>query len=469
MGVSSSSVIRDEGPDDHGYIVDVAAVEPESSVLGAQTVVVSALIVGCVLTFALNRLKRRRPELAVGLPLAVALGLRLLAAAGVSATGLESTLRGGDEDTYLNWATLLADSPIGQGFLPHDPYELHTVLFALEMKYGSFSEGAMRVGQVGIAMLGVLFLLAAVYDSAGPRAAIVTAMAARVRAGEPFLQQRAEQGADHGPRRRPRGLRRDEALAPTRPVRARRHRGRLPDSRHDPPIRGLVHDQRRGAPDPARRASAPRSPAQGHAAGLRRDSRRFSSGARPSSRRPPRRSSSDCRLPRTTPRAKVRQSSTGANSDNLALERVDFSTREAVLTQPPQAHGRRGDPPLPLAGRQSRASNWAPPEVSWPSATLLLLIVMFWEWRGRAMSRRRPVHVSAGLLTHGLFAQRRQRRHRVPLPDPPRDDRRRHARRAPRAPRATCIAAVRSPGPTSPFASHLTADGPHRRRLSDPS
>lgn len=153
----------------------VGGSQSHSSFLGAETVVVSALLVAWALVFAVRRFKRTRPDFEVGAAIAVAVGLRLLAAAGVSATGLNATLRGGDENTFMFWANALADSPLGHGFIPHGPYQLHTVLFGLEIKYGGFSEGAMRVGQVGIAMLGVLFMLAAVYDLAGPRAARLAA------------------------------------------------------------------------------------------------------------------------------------------------------------------------------------------------------------------------------------------------------------------------------------------------------
>ena len=145
----------------------------DNSVLGAETVILAILAVAGVLGFVLHRLRRTRPEFDVGAPLAVAVVLRLMAIAGVSATGLNATLRGGDETTFLGLAGILAKSSFGQGFLPHDRYQLHTVLFSLEMKFGGFSTGAMRVVQVGLAMLGVLLLLAAVHDLAGPRAALV--------------------------------------------------------------------------------------------------------------------------------------------------------------------------------------------------------------------------------------------------------------------------------------------------------
>src|SRR3954447_19716973 len=146
-----------------------------SGFVAAETVVVSMLLAGGVLAFVLHRLHRRRPELNIGLPLTVAFGVRLLAIAGVSSTGLESALRGGDEDTFLSWARLLSEDPLGHGWYPHGTFPLHTVVFALQIKLGDYTEGALRVTQVGIALLGVILILTALHDLAGGRAARIAA------------------------------------------------------------------------------------------------------------------------------------------------------------------------------------------------------------------------------------------------------------------------------------------------------
>ena len=57
------------------------------------------LLVGLALYFLMRTLVRSRPGLAIGWPIAVAVGLRVLAAAGVSLTSIASELRGGDELT----------------------------------------------------------------------------------------------------------------------------------------------------------------------------------------------------------------------------------------------------------------------------------------------------------------------------------------------------------------------------------
>jgi hypothetical protein len=143
----------------------------DSNFLQAETVVLAILLSGVVLAFTLHRLRRRRPNFAIGMPIAVGVGIRLLAMGAVASSGLQASLRGGDETTFLTFARLLADDPLGHGWWPHGHYPLHTVIFALQIKLGDFSEGAMRVTQVGIATLGMIFLAAAVHDLAGARAA----------------------------------------------------------------------------------------------------------------------------------------------------------------------------------------------------------------------------------------------------------------------------------------------------------
>jgi hypothetical protein len=106
----------------------------------------------------------------VGRPLVVAFGLRLAAIAGISATGLSASLRGGDELTFMTLARDLAAQPLGHGDFPHGVYQLHTVIFAMELKLGFLTEGAMRIVQVGIALTGVLLMLVVVHDFAGRRA-----------------------------------------------------------------------------------------------------------------------------------------------------------------------------------------------------------------------------------------------------------------------------------------------------------
>ena len=140
-----------------------------------EGVAVTLLVVGYVLWWLVRRLSRSRAELRIGLPVAVAFCLRLAAIAGIGITGLESSLRGGDEQTFLYWAHDLAAQPFGHGWLPHGTYQLHVVVFGLQLKLGFLTVGALRITQVGIALTGVVLILAAVYDLAGSRAARLAA------------------------------------------------------------------------------------------------------------------------------------------------------------------------------------------------------------------------------------------------------------------------------------------------------
>src|SRR4051794_17657186 len=143
----------------------------ERGLQDAEGVVLAVLVVGGVLWSLMAALARSRPGLRIGAPVLAGVGIRLAAGGGIGATGLNSTLRGGDETTFLTLARLLAEQPLGRGTWPHGPYKLHTELFAVQLKLGFLTEGAMRVTQVGIATAGAILIAVAVYDLAGGRAA----------------------------------------------------------------------------------------------------------------------------------------------------------------------------------------------------------------------------------------------------------------------------------------------------------
>src|SRR4051795_11911965 len=147
----------------------------ERGLLDAEGVVLTVLVVGGVLWYLLTSLARSRPGLRIGAPVLAGVGIRLAAIAGMGATGLGSTLRGGDELTFIGQARFLAEQPLGRGTLPHAPYRLHTDLFAVQLKLGFLTEGAIRVTQIGIATAGAILIAAAVYDLAGGRAARLAA------------------------------------------------------------------------------------------------------------------------------------------------------------------------------------------------------------------------------------------------------------------------------------------------------
>lgn len=142
-----------------------------SSLVSAETVIVVGLLVGYLLWFLVGKLGATRPDFKIRAPVLVGFALRLVAIAGVSASGLQSALRGGDETTFLDLARALASQPLGHGDYPHGPFQLHVVVFALEIKLFNMSQGGMRIIQVGFAMIGLILIFAAVNDLASGRAA----------------------------------------------------------------------------------------------------------------------------------------------------------------------------------------------------------------------------------------------------------------------------------------------------------
>ena len=148
----------------------------DTTLYNLECVVLMLLIVGLGLRYMIRRLARTRPDFNVGLPLGVGVALRLVAIVGVSISGAGLALRGGDEITFLTDARMIAATDVGgELWFPAQFHRLHEIVFALQFKFGDFPEIALRVTQVGFAMLGILLIVAAIYDLAGPRAARVAA------------------------------------------------------------------------------------------------------------------------------------------------------------------------------------------------------------------------------------------------------------------------------------------------------
>jgi hypothetical protein len=141
----------------------------------AESLILVVLIVSCVLAYVLARLRRTRPDFNVRRPVFVGVALRLFAIAAINATSVQTQLRGGDEQTFLALARTLAATPWGRGFRPHGPYQFQTDVFAVQIKLADLSPTALRVTQVFIATLGIVLILAAVHDLAGARASRLAA------------------------------------------------------------------------------------------------------------------------------------------------------------------------------------------------------------------------------------------------------------------------------------------------------
>jgi hypothetical protein len=137
---------------------------------------VTLLAVGGALFWLVRVLCRSRAGLAIGIPVAVAFGLRVIAAAGVSLTSVGDTLRGSDEAGYIAAAHTIADSPFGSADWTNALTDtFHLFLFSVQVWAFDSPEFALRITQAGIAVAGITLLAIAVYELVGPRPALIAA------------------------------------------------------------------------------------------------------------------------------------------------------------------------------------------------------------------------------------------------------------------------------------------------------
>ena len=89
----------------------------------------------------------------------------------IDGTGLSASLRGGDELTFVeNAHGLTAFSWNSPQWLTEITTNLHVAVFAAQDRLLDSPPTAMRMVQIGIAMFGLLLLIAAAHELAGPRA-----------------------------------------------------------------------------------------------------------------------------------------------------------------------------------------------------------------------------------------------------------------------------------------------------------
>jgi hypothetical protein len=133
-------------------------------------------VIGGGLTALVWGLRRSRHALAIGRPIALALGLRIGAAAGVSLTSIGSELRGGDEVVFLFDARQVADTPFGGAEWTSElTGALHKFVLAVQVAVLDSPEFVLRLTEIGITVAGLALLATAVYELAGPRASSLTA------------------------------------------------------------------------------------------------------------------------------------------------------------------------------------------------------------------------------------------------------------------------------------------------------
>lgn len=137
---------------------------------------VTLCVVAWLLYLLLRWLGRSRPDLAIGTPIAVAFGLRVFTSIAVSSTGIASTLRGGDEIFFLSRSELISGTPfLGSDWTEALTEKLYEFVFAGQLLVLDSPDTALRITQAGIAVAGLILLALAVYELAGPRAALIAA------------------------------------------------------------------------------------------------------------------------------------------------------------------------------------------------------------------------------------------------------------------------------------------------------
>ena len=133
-----------------------------------------AALGGVAIIVLVNALGRSRPGFAVGPAAMAAFALRILAGGLISLTPVARELRGGDELIFRDKADLIVETPFGSGEWTHALLEeLHVFVLAVQQALFDSPELAMRVTEVGIAVVGLVLLAAAVYELAGPRASVM--------------------------------------------------------------------------------------------------------------------------------------------------------------------------------------------------------------------------------------------------------------------------------------------------------
>jgi hypothetical protein len=143
-----------------------------------QCVLIAVVVGAYALWLLIAWLRRSRPALSIGAPVAVAFGLRLVAAAAIGSVSIGSELRGGDEDTFLARAHDLLDHSLTSAVsLDKLTGELHTFIFSLNLRIFQPDPPLLmlRAEMITFSVVGLTLLAAAVYELAGARAARITA------------------------------------------------------------------------------------------------------------------------------------------------------------------------------------------------------------------------------------------------------------------------------------------------------
>jgi hypothetical protein len=165
-------------------------VRPEHLVYQIQGFLLVLSLAAWGLWLLIGHLRRGRPDLALGLAITAAVGIRLAAAAGISLLPNSRALRGTDELVFLYDSTTevvnlnsgaapsaeqLRALPLADMFSLDVITPLHTWLIALQQRLFDASDMTLRLTLIVLAVAGIALLATAVYDLAGPTAAQLAA------------------------------------------------------------------------------------------------------------------------------------------------------------------------------------------------------------------------------------------------------------------------------------------------------
>lgn len=149
----------------------------ETQLYELECQLIAVFLGGFLLLWLVRSLQRGHPGLAIGKAIAMGFTLRVLAAYGLNNMSSASSLRGGDETTFIGHAQVLGTSGILSGSnLNAFLHQFHVWFFGLNYQVFEHPPQLMiRVEVIAIAVAGGAFLAAAVYELAGPRAAVIAA------------------------------------------------------------------------------------------------------------------------------------------------------------------------------------------------------------------------------------------------------------------------------------------------------
>jgi hypothetical protein len=130
-----------------------------------------------LIALVLRHLRKMMPGIAIAKAVWIAFGVRVVAALLLNQTPIAGQLRGGDEGTFLYQAQSLSRwDLISHGTWDGLIKEFHVLWFSLNYRlFDPLSQMTIRIEVIAIAVTGLALLAAAVHELAGRKAAVITA------------------------------------------------------------------------------------------------------------------------------------------------------------------------------------------------------------------------------------------------------------------------------------------------------